>query len=84
VQPLHVAAWIELQEREHSAPTAKQRLAPLRHLLDWLVTGQGIVHLTDGKTSVIGRQYGSVLHAGIWTQVFSCQLREALARVRRS
>jgi site-specific recombinase XerC len=40
VQPLHVAAWIELQTRRHSAPTVKQRLAALRHLFDWLVTGQ--------------------------------------------
>ncbi len=40
VQPLHVAAWIELQSREHAAPTAKLRLAALRHLFDWLVTGQ--------------------------------------------
>ena len=40
VQPLHVAAWIELQTRNHSAPTAKQRLAALRHLFDWLVMGQ--------------------------------------------
>src|SRR5215210_4472795 len=36
VQPLHVATWIELQTREHSAPTAKLRLAALRHLFDWL------------------------------------------------
>ena len=40
VQPLHVAAWIELQQQEHAAPTVKQRLAALRHLFDWLVTGQ--------------------------------------------
>jgi site-specific recombinase XerD len=40
VQPLHVAAWIEMQTREHAAPTAKLRLAALRHLFDWLVTGQ--------------------------------------------
>ena len=40
VQPLHVAAWVELQSREHAAPTAKLRLAALRHLFDWLVTGQ--------------------------------------------
>jgi site-specific recombinase XerD len=42
VQPLHVAAWIEQQTRDHSAPTAKLRLAALRHLFDWLVTGQVI------------------------------------------
>jgi site-specific recombinase XerD len=40
VQPLHVAGWIELQAREHSAPTAKLRLAAIRHLFDWLVIGQ--------------------------------------------
>jgi site-specific recombinase XerD len=40
VQPLHVAGWIELQSLGHSAPTAKLRLAAIRHLFDWLVTGQ--------------------------------------------
>lgn len=40
VQPLHVAAWIELQTQTLSAPSVKQRLAAIRHLFDWLVTGQ--------------------------------------------
>lgn len=40
VQPLHVATWIELQTRELSAPTVKQYLAAIRHLFDWLVTGE--------------------------------------------
>jgi site-specific recombinase XerD len=40
VTPLHVATWIEAQTRERAAPTVKQRLAALRHLFDWLVTGQ--------------------------------------------
>ena len=65
VQPLHVAAWIEQQTREHAAPTAKARLAALRHLFDWLVTGQvmpvnpagsvrGPSHsVTAGKTPVL-------------------------------
>ena len=42
VKPLHVAAYIEQIGREHSAPTVKQRLAAIRHLFDWLVTGQVI------------------------------------------
>jgi site-specific recombinase XerD len=42
VQPLHVSAWIEQQTREHAAPTVKLRLAALRHLFNWLVTGQVI------------------------------------------
>lgn len=40
VEPLHVAAWIEGQTRTLSAPTVKQQLAAVRHLFDWLVTGQ--------------------------------------------
>jgi site-specific recombinase XerC len=40
VQPLHVAAWIEAQTRELAAPSVKLRLAAIRHLFDWLVTGQ--------------------------------------------
>ena len=65
VQPMHVAAWIELQGREVSAPSVKQRLAAIRHLFDWLVTGhivdvnpaasvRGPRHLVrSGKTSVL-------------------------------
>jgi site-specific recombinase XerD len=44
VQPLHVAAWIELQTQTLSAPTVRQRLAAIRHLFDWLVTGQIVPH----------------------------------------
>jgi site-specific recombinase XerC len=44
VQPLHVAAWVELQTQTLSAPTVKQRLAAIRHLFDWLVTGQIVPH----------------------------------------
>jgi site-specific recombinase XerD len=44
VQPLHVAAWIELQTRTLSAPTVKQHLAAMRHLFDWLVVGQVVPH----------------------------------------
>lgn len=40
VQPLHVAAWIEQLGRELSPPSVKQQLAGVRHLFDWLVTGQ--------------------------------------------
>lgn len=40
IQPLHVATWIEAQGRGLSAPTVKQHLAAIRHLFDWLVTGQ--------------------------------------------
>lgn len=40
VQPVHVAASIELLQARRSAPTIKQHLACIRMLFDWLVTGQ--------------------------------------------
>ena len=42
VQPVHVATWIAAGTRELAAPSVKQRLAAIRHLFDWLVTGQGV------------------------------------------
>ena len=40
IESAHVAAYIEQLQKARSAPTAKLRLAALRHLLDWLVIGQ--------------------------------------------
>src|ERR1700722_12406371 len=34
VQPLHVAAWLELQAQTAAAPTVKLRLAAARHRVD--------------------------------------------------
>jgi Tn3 transposase DDE domain/Phage integrase family len=36
----HVATWIEGATRELAASSVKQRLAAIRHLFDWLFTGQ--------------------------------------------
>lgn len=77
VRPLHVAAWVELQARAHAAPTAKQRLAAVRHLFDWLVTGQivsanpaasvrGPSHIVkSGKTPVLEPEEARALLNGI-------------------
>lgn len=40
VQPLHVAAWVEVQLKAYSKPTVKQQLAGVKMLFDWLVLGQ--------------------------------------------
>jgi integrase/recombinase XerC len=73
VQPLHVAAWIEAQTREHATPTVKLRLAAIRHLFDWLVTGQVVPVnpassgrgpsrvVTAGKTPVLAPEEARVL-----------------------
>jgi site-specific recombinase XerD len=52
IAPMHVAGWIEEMTHTHSAPTVKQRLATVRHLFDWLVTGQ--VMATNPAQSVRG------------------------------
>jgi site-specific recombinase XerD len=73
VQPLHVASWIELQTREHAAPTVKLHLAALRRLFDWLVAGQvlpanpagsvrGPLHVVKaGKTPVLAPEAARAL-----------------------
>jgi site-specific recombinase XerD len=40
IESVHVAAYIEQLSKARSAPTAKLRLAALRHLFDWMVIGQ--------------------------------------------
>ena len=40
IESVHVATYIEQLQRAQSAPTAKLRLAALRHLFDWMVIGQ--------------------------------------------
>ena len=42
VQPIHVAAFVEMQLKVHSKPTVKLRLAALRMVFDWMVVGQVI------------------------------------------
>jgi hypothetical protein len=36
IEIVHVAAYIEQPQKARSAPTAKLRLAALRHLFDWM------------------------------------------------
>ncbi len=55
LEPLHIGAYVEALTRSHSAPTAKQRLAAIRMLFDWLVTGQIIP--TNPAASVRGPKH---------------------------
>jgi site-specific recombinase XerC len=55
IEPLHVGAYVEALTRSHSAPTAKQRLAAVRMLFDWLVTGQIVP--TNPAASVRGPKH---------------------------
>ncbi len=57
IQPMHVAAWIEELGCSHAVPTVKLRLAAIRHLFDWMVTGQ--VMPTNPAHAVRGPSYST-------------------------
>ena len=77
LSPVHVAAWVESMVRDgFEPPTVKQRLAAVRMLFDWLVTGgviasnpassvRGPRHsVRRGKTPVLdGKEAGKLLAA---------------------
>jgi integrase/recombinase XerD len=44
VRPVDVSSYVEYTAEKKSRPTAKQHLAALRHLFDWMVIGQIIEH----------------------------------------
>ncbi|MEM6823146.1 MAG: phage integrase N-terminal SAM-like domain-containing protein [Verrucomicrobiota bacterium] len=68
VEPIHVAAYIELLGKRKAAPTVKQHLAAIRMLFDWLVIHQivsfnpaapvrGPRHVVkDGKSPVLSAE----------------------------
>ena len=76
VQPLHVGTWIELQQKELSAPTVKQRLAALRHLFDWLVTGHVMetnpAHSVRGPSHAVKAGKTPVLSPGEVRTLIDC------------
>ncbi len=77
VQPVHVAAYIELLQGRRSAPTVKQHLACIRMLFDWLVIGKliptnpahsvrGPRHsVTKGVTPVLSSEEATALLTGM-------------------
>jgi integrase/recombinase XerD len=57
IEPLHVAAYIEVLGKDFEKPTVKQHLAAIRMLFDWLVTGQIVAtnpaHVVRGPKHVV-------------------------------
>jgi integrase len=58
IRSLHVAAYIEALGKEFSAPTAKQNLAAIRMLFDYLVVGQ-VVEMNPAAAAVKGPSYSA-------------------------
>jgi site-specific recombinase XerD len=80
VRPLHVATWIELQGRKVSAPSVKQRLAALRHLFDWLVTG----HIVDVNPAASVRGPRHVVRSGKTPVLDPAEARRLLDSINSS
>ncbi len=68
IEPMHVAAYIEVLQKRLAAPSVKQHLAAIRMLFDWLVLGQVIAvnpaspvrgpkySVKKGKTAVLSAE----------------------------
>jgi site-specific recombinase XerD len=80
VQPLHVATWIEGLIHQVSAPSVKQQLAAIRHLFDWLVTGQ--IMPVNPAASVRGPRH--VVRSGKTLVLEPAEARHLLDRIDAS
>ena len=65
IEPIHVAAYIEVLQTTDAKPTVKQHLAAIRMLFDWLVIGQVLAvnpaHAVRGPKHVVRRGKTPVL-----------------------
>ena len=80
IEPLHVAAYIEVLGTEFEKPTVKQHLAAIRMLFDWLVTGQVVA--TNPAHSVRGPKH--VVKTGKTTVLDADQARKLLDSINIS
>jgi site-specific recombinase XerD len=65
IEPFHVAAYIKVLQATAAKPTAKQHLAAIRMLFDWLIVGQVLAinpaHAVRGPKHVVKRGKTPVL-----------------------
>jgi site-specific recombinase XerD len=80
IEPLHVAAYIEVLGKDFEKPTVKQHLAAIRMLFDWLVTGQVVA--TNPAHSVRGPKH--VVKTGKTTVLDADQARKLLDSIDTS
>jgi site-specific recombinase XerD len=80
IEPLHVAAYIEVLGERFEKPTVKQHLAAIRMLFDWLVTGQVVA--TNPAHAVLGPK--RVVKTGKTTVLDADQARTLLDSINVS
>ena len=73
IRPHDVGTYIEVRQQSHSAPDAKQQLAAIRMLFDWLITGQVLpmnpAAAVRGPTHVVKTGSTPVLDAAEWRKL---------------
>ena len=74
IEPVTVAAYIELLQKRLAAPSVKQHLAAIRMLFDWLVTGQVVP--SNPAASVRGPKY--VVKIGLTPVLTAAEARRLL------
>ena len=86
IRPVHVAAWVEGLQAMHSAPGAKQQLAAVRMLFNWLVTGQVVpmnpAAAVRGPKHVVKTGKTPVLDAQEWRKLFDSIPTETVRDLR--
>ena len=80
IEPVHVAAYVEALAKDFEKRTVKQRLAAIRMLFDWLVTGQIVA--TNPAHSVRGPKH--VVKTGKTTVLTGEQARALLDSIDTS
>jgi len=55
IQPVHIAAWVEMKTQSQNPQTVKQHLAAVKKIFDWLVIGQIVP--SNPATVVKGPRY---------------------------
>jgi len=86
IQPYDVATYIETRGLTHSAPDVKQRLAAVRMLFDWLITGQIVPHnpaaAVRGPKHVIKTGKTPVLESDEWRKLLDSIPTETVRDLR--
>ncbi len=77
IESVHVAAYIEQLSQARSAPTAKLRLAALRHLFDWMVIGQ--IMPTNPAAAVRGPRH--IVRRGKTPMLDPAEARQLIAAI---
>lgn len=74
IEPLHMAAYVEKLSDEYAPPTAKQHLAAIRMLFNWLVTG----HVVEMNPATAVRGPSHKVRKGKTPVLASSEARELL------